>query len=159
MVLSEDYTPKYTVAESRLFQCPIPLSLAAARGGIGGFSHPPSGNSRWDVSRIREKVAYLPPGRGPGRGSVLFTFGYPLSIGSINLSESLTLRKFGLLIASIRGLQIQRPGAPLLSNVVEPQLLRASCAIRAADPFAHLRCPRARCGKRWTRRDPARPWA
>src|SRR6266480_2208228 len=63
MVLSEDYTPKYTVAQSRL----IPLSLAAVRGGIGGFSHPPSGNSRWDLSRIREKVAYLPPGRGPGR--------------------------------------------------------------------------------------------
>src|SRR5437773_2070530 len=42
MVLSDDYTPKYTVAESRL----IPLSLAAVRGAIGGFSHPPSGNSR-----------------------------------------------------------------------------------------------------------------
>ena len=37
MVLSEDYTPKYTVAESRL----IPLSLAAVRGGYRGFFPPP----------------------------------------------------------------------------------------------------------------------
>src|SRR5438034_1949924 len=69
MVLSDDYTPKYAVAEGRL----IPLSLAAVRGGYRGFFPPPSGNSRWDLSRIREKVAYLPPraagrGRDPGSG-------------------------------------------------------------------------------------------
>src|SRR5438034_7027877 len=63
MVLSDDYTPKYAVAEGRL----IPLSLAAVRGGYRGFFPPPSGNSRWDLSRIREKVAYLPP-RAAGRG-------------------------------------------------------------------------------------------
>ena len=94
MVLSEDYTPKSMVAEGR----PYSIVIGDRPGGYRGFFPPPSGNSRWGVSRIREKVAYLPPRPRAGQGSVLVTFGYPLSIGSINLSESLRLRNLACLL-------------------------------------------------------------
>ena len=64
MVLSDDYTPKYAVAEGRL----IPLSLAAVRGGIGGFSHPPQGIPDGTCREFVKKWRICPRGLPAGAG-------------------------------------------------------------------------------------------
>src|SRR5947208_14958085 len=66
MVLSEDYTPKYTVAESRL----IPLSLAAVRGGVSGvFPTPPQGIPDGTCREFVKKWRICPRGLPAGQGS------------------------------------------------------------------------------------------
>src|SRR5439155_25494053 len=84
MVLSEDYTPKSTVVESRR----IPWSVVAFWGLSGVFPSPPQGIPDGTCREFVKKWRIYPPAGGPGGDPSSSPFAFHLrSGGSICLNH------------------------------------------------------------------------